>query len=200
MANSRSARKRIRANERKHQRNKAVRSAVRTKVTKARRVLFSGDQVNVEEELKAAVKALDRAGEKGILHRNNVNRRKSRLTAMAARLMRVAAANDSDEAAALRAAASGGEKGRSGRAGRGAAAGRAKSTPKATVAKAASAKATTAKATGAKATTAKATRVKAKPATAKATSSGTAPAKAASASRTAGGSAKKTTTKPKAEK
>lgn len=169
MANSRSARKRIRANERKHQRNKAVRSAVRTKITKARRVLFSGDQVNVEEELKAAVRALDRAGEKGILHRNNVNRRKSRLTAMAARLMRVAAASDSEEAAALRAAAAGGEKGRSGRAARGAAQGRAKSAPKTAAgakpstarAKATTAKSTTAKPTTAKATTAKATAAKA---------------------------------------
>ena len=140
MANSRSARKRIRANERKHQRNKAVRSAVRTKITKARRVLFSGDQVDVEAELKAAVKALDRAAEKGILHRNNVNRRKSRLTSMAARLIRVASESDGEQASALRAAASGGEKGKSGRAGRGAATGRAKSTPRS------AAKPTTAKA------------------------------------------------------
>ena len=90
MANSRSARKRIRANQRKHIRNRGVRSSVRTYVGKARQSLLTlepGDIVDVEEQLKAAVRALDRAGEKGILHRNNVNRRKSRLTAMAARLI-----------------------------------------------------------------------------------------------------------------
>lgn len=113
MANSRSARKRIRANERKRIRNRAVRSAVRTKVTKARRALLAGAAViDMEQELKNAVKALDRAGEKGILHRNNVARRKSRLTSMAARLIRMAQSSAEGQAEA-RAAAGGGEKGRS---------------------------------------------------------------------------------------
>ena len=114
MANSRSARKRIRANERKHVRNRGVRSSVRTYVGKARQSLLTlepGDTVDVEEQLKAAVRALDRAGEKGILHRNNVNRRKSRLTAMAARLIR-AASQGGEHATELRAAAAGGAKGR----------------------------------------------------------------------------------------
>jgi len=107
VANSRSARKRIRANERKHIRNRGVRSSVRTYVGKARQsllILEPGDTVDVEEQLKAAVRALDRAGEKGILHRNNVNRRKSRLTAMAARLIR-AASQGGEHATELRAAA-----------------------------------------------------------------------------------------------
>jgi small subunit ribosomal protein S20 len=114
VANSRSARKRIRANERKHIRNRGVRSSVRTYVGKARQSLLSlepGDTVDVEAQLKAAVRALDRAGEKGILHRNNVNRRKSRLTAMAARLIRAASAGG-EHATELRAAAAGGVKGR----------------------------------------------------------------------------------------
>jgi small subunit ribosomal protein S20 len=114
VANSRSARKRIRANERKHIRNRGVRSSVRTYVGKARQSLLSlepGDTVDVEAQLKAAVRALDRAGEKGILHRNNVNRRKSRLTAMAARLIRAASAGG-EHATELRAAAAGGAKGR----------------------------------------------------------------------------------------
>ena len=114
MANSRSARKRIRANERKHVRNRGVRSSVRTFVGKARHALLSRDpeaQASVEEQVRAAVRALDRAGEKGILHRNNVNRRKSRLTAMAARLGR-AASEGGEHTTELRAAASGGAKGR----------------------------------------------------------------------------------------
>jgi small subunit ribosomal protein S20 len=114
VANSRSARKRIRANERKHIRNRGVRSSVRTYVGKARQSLLGlepGDTVDVEAQLKAAVRALDRAGEKGILHRNNVNRRKSRLTAMASRLIR-AASEGGEHATELRAAAAGGAKGR----------------------------------------------------------------------------------------
>jgi len=114
VANSRSARKRIRANERKHIRNRGVRSSVRTYVGKARQSLLSlepGATVDVEEQLKAAVRALDRAGEKGILHRNNVNRRKSRLTSMAARLIR-AASEGGEHTTEVRAAAAGGAKGR----------------------------------------------------------------------------------------
>lgn len=114
MANSRSARKRIRSNERKHVRNRGVRSAVRTHVSKARQALLTlepGQTVDVGEQLKAAVKALDRAAEKGILHRNNARRRKSRLTAMAARLIR-AASEGGEQSAELRTAAAGGVKGR----------------------------------------------------------------------------------------
>jgi small subunit ribosomal protein S20 len=114
VANSRSARKRIRANERKHIRNRGVRSSVRTYVGKARQSLLNlqpGQTVDVEEQLKAAVRALDRAAEKGVLHRNNVNRRKSRLTSMASRLMR-AASEGGEHTTELRAAAAGGAKGR----------------------------------------------------------------------------------------
>jgi small subunit ribosomal protein S20 len=110
MANSRSARKRIRQTERKHIRNRTVRSAVRTKVAKARRSLLDGSgEVNPQEDLHAAIRALDRAAEKGVLHRNNAQRRKSRLASMAARL---ASAGGEGEQAAARSAAVGGTKGR----------------------------------------------------------------------------------------
>ena len=115
MANSRSARKRIRANERKHVRNRAVRAAVRTSVGKTRRALLGGEQeVETQEQLKSAVRALDRAAEKGILHPNNARRRKSRLTSMAARLSRTAS-GEAGERTAARAAAAGGAKGRGAR-------------------------------------------------------------------------------------
>lgn len=142
MANSRSARKRIRANERKHIRNRGVRSSVRTYVGKARQSLLNlepGQTVDVEAQLKAAVKALDRAAEKGILHRNNANRRKSRLTAMAARLIR-AATEGGETSTEARAAASGGAKGR----GRQAAAKRASGKPAAKAASKPAAKSATA--------------------------------------------------------
>jgi small subunit ribosomal protein S20 len=111
MANSRSARKRIRQTERKHVRNRTIRSAVRTKVAKARRSLLDvAEEVNPQEDVQAAIRALDRAAEKGVLHRNNAQRRKSRLATMAARL---ASAGGAGEQAAARSAAAGGAKGRS---------------------------------------------------------------------------------------
>lgn len=113
MANSRSARKRIRSNERKRVRNRAVRAAVRTTVGKARRAVLA-QGAEAEAEVKMAVRALDRAAEKGILHPNNARRRKSRLAGMAARLVR-AAGGEAGEQAAARTAAAGGAKGRSAR-------------------------------------------------------------------------------------
>lgn len=113
MANTRSARKRIRSNERKRLRNRAVRSSVRTKVAKARRLLLGTEAgPNPEEDLRIAIRALDRAAEKGILHKNNARRRKSRLARMAAHLAK-AAGGAEDEQAAARSAAVGGVKGRS---------------------------------------------------------------------------------------
>ena len=149
MANSRSARKRIRSSERKHVRNRAVKSAVRTKVIKARHALLEGGGASGEVELQAAIRALDRAAEKGVLHRNNARRRKSRLATMAARLAGVA---EGAEGAAARSAAAGGAKGRS-----------AKQPSRAATTKTASKPA--GKAPAAKATTVKAAASKAAPAT-----------------------------------
>ena len=114
MANTRSARKRIRGNERKRIRNRAVRSAVRTKVARARRALLAAgaEAAPTEQDLRDAIRALDRAAEKGILHRNNASRRKSRLAVMAARLAK-ASSGEAGEQAAARSAAAGGAKGRS---------------------------------------------------------------------------------------
>jgi small subunit ribosomal protein S20 len=144
MANSRSARKRIRSSERKHIRNRAVKSAVRTKVIKARHALLEEGGATGEAELHAAIRALDRAAEKGVLHRNNARRRKSRLATMAARLSNVA---EGAEGAAVRSAAAGGAKGRSAKQ---PARSAAKSTAK-PAAKAPAAKATAPKAAAAKA-------------------------------------------------
>jgi small subunit ribosomal protein S20 len=149
VANSRSARKRIRANERKHVRNRAVRSTVRTKVAKARRELLSADATAGPEELRLAISALDRAAEKGILHRKNASRRKSRLMSLAAKL--ASAGGAAGEQAAARAQAVGGEKGRSTR-GKGAAAktpakAAAKKPPGKSPAKSAPAKSTTTRST-----------------------------------------------------
>jgi small subunit ribosomal protein S20 len=166
VANSRSARKQIRSSERKRVRNRIVRSAVRTRVARARRSLVVGQTGEVEEELRAAFKALDKAAEKGILHPNNAARRKSRLMRMAARLSTLSGSEQ--EKAATRSAASGGAKGTTARGG----AGGARSTA---AAKTGAAAAPAAKVAPAKVAPAKVAPAKVAPA--KASSSKTAPAK-----------------------
>ena len=86
MANHKSALKRIRSNERKRVRNRIVRTSVRTEVKKARQSLDAG---NVESALlttREAVRALDKAAVKGVIHPNNAARRKSRLMKRLAQL------------------------------------------------------------------------------------------------------------------
>ena len=79
MANTRSALKRIRSTARKTARNRAIRSATRTFVKKARLLIAAGNKQEAEAAVKRAISALDRAVTKGVLHRNNAARRKSRL-------------------------------------------------------------------------------------------------------------------------
>lgn len=78
MANTRSAKKRIRQNEKRRLRNRAVRSAVRGSVKSAREALSarSGDSAPVVQE---AIRALDRAVTQGVIHRNTAARRKAAL-------------------------------------------------------------------------------------------------------------------------
>ena len=77
-----SAKKQARASVRRTLRNRAVRSEVKTKVVKARRSLTEGPVAESERYALAldAVRALDRAAAKGVLHPNNAARRKARLT------------------------------------------------------------------------------------------------------------------------
>jgi small subunit ribosomal protein S20 len=77
-----SAKKQARASVRRTQRNRAVRSEVKTKIVKARRTLTEAPVAESERYAIAldAIRALDRASAKGVLHRNNAARRKARLT------------------------------------------------------------------------------------------------------------------------
>lgn len=77
MANTKSAKKRIRSNERRRLRNQMYKSRVKTMIKKAEQAIFSGSPS--EEALREAVRTLDKAAVKGILHKNNAARRKSRL-------------------------------------------------------------------------------------------------------------------------
>ncbi|GIV96384.1 MAG: 30S ribosomal protein S20 [Herpetosiphonaceae bacterium] len=78
MANTKSALKRIRTSERKRQRNQAIRSKVKTMIKKANMVLTAPEAESMEA-IRAAVKALDQAAAKGVIHKNNAARRKARL-------------------------------------------------------------------------------------------------------------------------
>ena len=79
MPNTRSARKQVRVTEKRHLRNKSIQSLCKTNITKAERLIFSGELESAQEAAVAAISSLDRAAEKGVIHPNNAARRKSRL-------------------------------------------------------------------------------------------------------------------------
>ena len=79
MANTKSAIKRLRSAERRRLRNRVYRGGARTAVNKARRLMDEGHLEEAREAVHVAVSALDKAAEKGIIHKNNAARRKSRL-------------------------------------------------------------------------------------------------------------------------
>ncbi len=79
MPNTRSARKQVRVTQRRRLRNKSIQSLCKTNITKAERLIFSGELELAQEAAVAAISSLDRAAEKGVIHPNNAARRKSRL-------------------------------------------------------------------------------------------------------------------------
>ncbi len=79
MANIKSQIKRNKQNEKHRLRNRNLRGAARKAVVKARAVIEVGEQAESREAVLTAVKVLDKAAEKGIIHKNNAARRKSRL-------------------------------------------------------------------------------------------------------------------------
>lgn len=81
--NTKSARKRLRQNERRRQRNKAARSRLKTAVKKVRAATKPEEAVVL---YRRAAELLDRAAGKDMIHRNQANRSKSRLAAHVKRL------------------------------------------------------------------------------------------------------------------
>lgn len=81
MANIKSAIKRIKVAEKKRLRNKPIRSTARTHVKTARKAIDAGALETPEtlEALRKAMSYLDHAASRGVIHRNNAARRKSRL-------------------------------------------------------------------------------------------------------------------------
>ena len=78
MANTRSARKRIKQNEKRRLRNRAVRSAVRSSIKGARETLVAKGSESAAA-VHDAIRAIDRAVTQGVIHRNTAARRKSAL-------------------------------------------------------------------------------------------------------------------------
>ncbi|MCF6154655.1 MAG: 30S ribosomal protein S20 [Candidatus Brocadia sp.] len=75
-----SAKKRLRQNIKRNLRNRSYRSALKTQIKNFLGVMKAGNVQAAEEELRLAIKKLDKAAAKGILHKNTVSRKKSRLT------------------------------------------------------------------------------------------------------------------------
>jgi len=69
----------MRVAERRRLRNQPIRSQCKTNITKAERLIFSGELEAAQKAVVAAISSLDKAAEKGIIHANNAARRKSRL-------------------------------------------------------------------------------------------------------------------------
>lgn len=78
MANTKAALKHIKTSEQRRLRNRGVKSAART-FTKQARLAIQNDSSEASVRLEAAISALDKAAQKGVIHRNNAARRKSRL-------------------------------------------------------------------------------------------------------------------------
>ena len=77
MPNNAAAKKRMRQEQKRRLHNRSIKSLVKTQITKAR-LAIAGD-ADAEAAIRAAVSELDRAAKKGVIHRNNAARRKSRL-------------------------------------------------------------------------------------------------------------------------
>ncbi|MEO8827743.1 30S ribosomal protein S20 [Lapillicoccus sp.] len=86
MANIKSQLKRIKTNEKRTERNKAVKSELRTWVRKFREAADSGDKVAAHDALQKASTKLDKAVSKGVIHANQAANKKSSMAKKAAAL------------------------------------------------------------------------------------------------------------------
>ncbi len=84
MANIKSAKKRILVTETKTERNKAIKSGVKTAIKKVNAAVESGDKAAATEALTAATSTIDKACSKGVYHKNNASRKVSRLASQVA--------------------------------------------------------------------------------------------------------------------
>ncbi|MCC8067961.1 MAG: 30S ribosomal protein S20 [Clostridiales bacterium] len=79
MANIKSAKKRILVSQKKHDRNKSIKSSVKTAIKKVDAAVAANDKAAAEAALLAATSTIDKAAKKGVYHKNNAARKVSRL-------------------------------------------------------------------------------------------------------------------------
>lgn len=79
MANLKSAIKRVQTNETKRSRNQAVKSDMRTHIKQVEKLIEANDADNAATAYKATARIIDKAVQKGVIHKNNGNRQKARL-------------------------------------------------------------------------------------------------------------------------
>jgi small subunit ribosomal protein S20 len=77
VANIKSQIKRIKQNERRRQRNKSVRSSVKTAIRHFREAAESGDAAKAQDSARVAGRLLDKAASKGVIHKNQAANKKS---------------------------------------------------------------------------------------------------------------------------
>ncbi len=83
MANIKSQIKRIKQNEKRRQRNRSVKSSLKTAIRKFREAADSGDRQTATVAMRAASRALDKAASKGVIHKNQAANKKSAMATRA---------------------------------------------------------------------------------------------------------------------
>ena len=79
MPQTKAAKKQVRASKPRQARNKSARSLCKSRISKAEKIILSGDAEAGQPAVTEAISALDKAATKGVIHANNAARRKSRL-------------------------------------------------------------------------------------------------------------------------
>ncbi len=80
MANIKSAKKRVLVTQVRTERNKAIKSEVKTYIKKVEAAVAAGDKAAAEAQLKETTSKISKAANKGIYHKNNAARKVARLT------------------------------------------------------------------------------------------------------------------------
>lgn len=80
MANIKSAKKRILVTKNRYEKNKAVKSGVKTAIKKVYAAIEAADKAAADEALKNAISVISKAASKGVLHKDTASRKVSRLT------------------------------------------------------------------------------------------------------------------------
>ena len=79
MANIKSAKKRVLVARNRYDRNKSIKSSVKTAMKKVEAAVAAGDKAAAQAELLKATSAIDKAAKRGVYHKNNASRKVSRL-------------------------------------------------------------------------------------------------------------------------